>query len=294
MIEKQAFGKTGHTSSRVIYGAAGLGKASQEDVDRTLEVLFEYGINHIDVAASYAAGESEKCVGVWMQRHRDRFFLATKTGMRTYEEAKAEFQSSLERLQVESVDLIQMHNLTDPDDWQTAMGPGGAIEALVEAKEAGLTRFIGVTGHGFTAPEMHLRSIARFDAASVLLPYNFTLFQVPEYAAAFRNLVDACAEKNIAVQTIKSVARRPWREERTRVTWYEPLEAQADIDRAAHWVLSDPQVFLVTASDVRLLPRILSAASRAASRPPDAQMAEMVQAQGMELIFEGRNSLSRR
>ena len=213
MIERRAFGRTGHMSSRVIYGAAGLGRASAGDVDRTLEVLFEYGINHIDVAASYAGGESEKRVGVWMQRYRDKFFLATKTGMRTYEEAKAEFQSSLERLQVDSVDLIQMHNLTDPDDWQTAMGPGGALEALVEAKESGQTRFIGVTGHGLTAPEMHLQSIAHCDLASVLLPCNFPLIEISEYAQGFRTLAAACAEKNIAVQTIKSVARRPWRGE---------------------------------------------------------------------------------
>jgi aryl-alcohol dehydrogenase-like predicted oxidoreductase len=295
MIEKQAFGKTGHASSRVIYGAAGLGRADQEDVDKTLEALFEYGINHIDVAASYARGESEKRVGVWMQQHRDKFFLATKTGMRTYEEAKTEFHSSLERLQVDSVDLIQMHNLTDPDDWETAMGPGGALEALVEAKEEGLTRFIGVTGHGLTAPEMHLRSIERFDAASVLLPYNYPLFEIPEYASGLRTLLDACREKDVAVQIIKSVARRPWGErERTRTTWYQPLEEQAAMDRAVSWVLSDAQVFLVSASDVRLLPRILQAASRATTKPPDAEMRAMVEAQEMAIIFEGTKSVSGR
>ena len=294
MIEKRAFGKTGHTSSRVIYGAAGLGKASPEDVDSTLEVLFEYGINHIDVAASYASGESEKCVGVWMRQHREKFFLATKTGMRTYEEAKADFSSSLERLQVDSVDLIQMHGLTDPDEWQTALGPGGALEALVEAREKGLTRFIGVTGHGLTAPEMHLKSIERFDVDTVLLPCNFPLFEVPEYAASFRKLVGVCKERGIPVQTIKSLARRPWSGERTRTTWYEPLEEQAAIDRAVQWVLGDPQVFLVSASDVRLLPRILQAASQAGSRPTDAEMRAMVGAQGMALIFEGSKTLSGR
>jgi aryl-alcohol dehydrogenase-like predicted oxidoreductase len=294
MIGKQAFGKTGHQSTRVIYGAAGLGRASPEDVDRTLEVLLEYGINHIDVAASYAGGESEKRVGVWMREHRSTFFLATKTGKRTYDEAKADFQGSLERLQVESVDLIQMHNLTDPDDWQIAMGPGGALEALLEAQQNGQTRFIGVTGHGLTAPVMHLQSVARFDAASVLLPYNFPLYQVPEYTNGFEVLVTACGAHGIAVQIIKSVARRPWPGERTRTTWYEPLEAQADIDRAVAWVLGDPRVFLVTASDVRLLPRILKAADQAGSRPSDGEMEALVAAQEMELIFEGRQSLSRR
>lgn len=294
MIAKQPFGKTGHVSSRVIYGAAGLGTADPANVDRTLEVLLEYGVNHIDVAASYAAGESEKRVGVWMRQHRDKFFLATKTGMRTYEEAKAEFHSSLERLQVESVDLIQMHNLTGPDEWGTAMGPAGALEALLEAKEEGLTRFVGVTGHGLTAPEMHLRSIERFDTASVLLPYNFPLYEVPEYASRFRDLLAACAEKQIAVQIIKSIARRPWQGERTRTTWYEPLEAQADLDRAVHWLLGERQVFLVSASDVRLLPRILEAASRAETRPADGEMRAMVEASEMALIFEGSKTLSGR
>jgi aryl-alcohol dehydrogenase-like predicted oxidoreductase len=295
MIEAQSFGRTGHVSSRVIYGAAGLGRASQEDVDRTLEVLLEYRINHIDVAASYAGGESEKRVGLWMQGHRDKFFLATKTGIRTYKEAKAEFHSSLERLRVESVDLIQLHNLTDPDEWQTALGPGGALEALVEARDEGLTRFIGVTGHGLTAPEMHLRSIERFDVDSVLLPCNFALAEIPEYASSFRALASVCQERSIAVQTIKSIARRPWgQRERTRVTWYEPLEEQADIDRAVHWVLGDAQVFLISASDVRLLPRIAQAASRAAPRPSDKEMRSMVNAQGIETIFEGRNSIAGR
>jgi len=294
MIGKQAFGRTGHESSRVIYGAAGLGRADAEDVDRTLEVLLKYGINHIDVAASYADGESEKRVGVWMREHRDKFFLATKTGKRTYDEAKTDFQGSLERLQVDSVDLIQMHNLTDPDEWQTAMGPGGALEALLEAQEKKQTRFVGVTGHGFTAPAMHLQSLARFETTSVLLPYNFPLYSVPQYAEDFERLVDTCQAKNVAVQCIKSVARRPWPGERTRTTWYQPLEAQADIDRAVAWVLGDPRVFLITASDVRLLPRILQAASQAAPRPSDAEMQALVEAQAMELIFEGRQSLSHR
>ena len=298
MIGKQAFGKTGHQSTRVIYGAAGLGKASPEDVDRTLELLLEYGINHIDVAASYAGGESEKRVGVWMREHRETFFLATKTGKRTYEEAKADFQGSLERLQVDQVDLIQMHNLTDPDEWETAMGPGGALEALLEAQANGQTRFVGVTGHGLTAPAMHLQSLARFDTASVLLPYNFPLYSVPAYTQSWEQLVTTCQEKDIAVQIIKSIARRPWPGERTRTTWYEPLEAQADIDRAVAWLLGDPRVFLVTASDVRLLPRILHAADKAATqgtpRPSDAEMQALVEAQGMELIFEGRQSLSGR
>jgi predicted aldo/keto reductase-like oxidoreductase len=229
-----------------------------------------------------------------MRDHREKFFLATKTGKRTYDEAKADFQGSLERLQVDQVDLIQMHNLTDPDEWQTAMGPGGALEALLEAQANGQTHFVGVTGHGLTAPAMHMQSLARFDAASVLLPYNFPLHSVPEYAQSWEKLVATCQDKGVAVQIIKSIARRPWPGERMRTTWYEPLEAQADIDCAVAWVLADPRVFLVTASDVRLLPRILQAADKATSRPSDADMQALVEAQEMELIFEGRQSLSHR
>jgi len=295
MIGKKAFGKTGHESTRVIYGAAGLGRASPQDVDKTLEVLLAYGINHIDVAAGYAGGESEKRLGEWMGEHRDTFFLATKTVKRTYQEAKADFQGSLERLQVEQVDLIQMHGLTDPDEWETAMGPGGALEALLEAREKGQTRFIGVTGHGLTAPTMHMQSVARFDTASVLLPYNFPLHSVPEYAKSWEQLVAICQKTGVAVQIIKSIARRPWSgEERTWTTWYEPLEAQVDIDRAVAWLLADPRVFLVTASDVRLLPHILQAADKAADKPSDAEMEVLVEAQGMELIFEGQQSLTGR
>lgn len=288
MIPEKSFGSTGHTSTRIIFGAAGLSAATPEQVDQTLATLLEYGVNHIDVAASYGKGECEKLIGNWMGEHRDKFFLATKTGLRTYEEAKDEFHSSLDRLKVDSVDLIQMHNLTDPDEWETAMGPGGALEALLEAKEAGLARFVGVTGHGLAAPAMHLRSIERFDCDTVLLPCNYPIMTVPDYAANFARLVDECRQKGIAVQTIKSLARRPWEErEKTRRTWYEPLEKQDDITRAVHWILGHEDLFLNTSSDVALLPRILRAADSFVSKPSDQEMKDMMGARDMRLIFEG-------
>ena len=227
-----------------------------------------------------------------MQQYRDKFFLATKTGQRTYREAKDEFHASLQRLQVESVDLIQMHNLTDPDDWRTAMGPGGALEAVVEAQQQGLTRFVGVTGHGVTACAMHMRSLAQFDFDSVLFPLNFMMMRNPQYVADLTMLLSVCRERKVAVQTIKSIARGEWGPKtHTRTVWYEPLEDQSAIDRAVHWVLGNPDVFLITTSDINIMPRVLEAASPFDSRPRDAEMQAMVESMDMGLIFKGREML---
>src|SRR5512140_1842102 len=178
-MDTAPFGQTGHMSTRVIFGAAALAAIRQEKADQVLETLLAYGINHIDTAASY--GDSELRVGPWMEQHRARFFLASKTGDRTYQGARDSVHRSLERLRVAQLDLIQLHNLVEDDEWQTAMGPGGALEALVEARAQGLVRFIGVTGHGTRVAAMHRRSLERFPFASVLLPYNFTMMQTPEY-----------------------------------------------------------------------------------------------------------------
>lgn len=284
MIERMPFGQTGHLSSRTLFGAAALSQVSQAEADRTLDLLLEYGVNHIDTAASY--GDAELRIGPWMARHRQDFFLATKTGERTYEKAREEIHRSLERLRVDHVDLIQLHHLIEKDEWQVAMGPGGALEAAIEAREQGLVRFIGVTGHGLTAPSMHLDSLKRFPFDSVLLPYNYLLMQNAQYAAAFEALLALCQERNVAVQTIKSLARRPWGERpRTYAVWYQPLEEQADIDLAVHWVLARPGIFLNTVGDIRLLPKVLDAANRFQGMPSDAAMAELVERQAMEPLF---------
>ncbi len=284
MINKAPFGRTGHTSTRTVFGAAALSQVTQEEADRTLELLLEYGVNHIDTAAGY--GDSELRIGPWMQKHRDDFFLATKTGERTHREAKDEFHRSLERLRVDSVDLLQLHYLVDPQQWEVAMGPGGALEAAVEAREQGLTRFIGVTGHDVVAPAMHLRSLERYDFDSVLLPYSYVMMQNPQYAADFEALMKVCQERNVAVQTIKSLVRRPWGDrEQTRATWYEPLEDQEAVDRAVHWVLGNSQVFLNTVGDIHVLPKVLDAASRFETRPSEEKMEEMVQQFEMAPLF---------
>jgi len=275
MIAKSEFGRTGHMSTRTLFGAAAVGSVDQAAADRTLDVLLEYGINHIDVAASY--GDAELRIGPWMEHYRNTFFLATKTGERTYEKARDEFHRSLERLRVDRVDLLQLHNLIDPEEWEIAMGPGGALEAAVEAREEGLTRFVGVTGHTLAAPSTHMRSLERFEFDSVLLPYNYILFQNAQYAADFEALVEMCRKRQVAVQTIKGIARRPWDERpRTANTWYQPLVEQEAIDKAVHWVLGNPYVFLNTASDIHILPKVLNAASRFKARPSDEEMDEVL------------------
>lgn len=284
MIERRPFGRTGHQSTVTLFGAAALARVSQDDADRALELLLRYGVNHIDTAARY--GDSEVRIGPWMARHRRDFFLATKTGSRGAREAREDLHRSLERLKVDSVDLIQLHSLAHPDDWDRAMGPGGALEALVEAKQQGLVRAIGVTGHGWTIAAMHRRSLARFDFDSVLLPYNYFMDQSPRYREAFEEVAAICRERNVAVQTIKGIARGAWgAADRTHATWYQPLERQEDIDRAVHWVLGRPGIFLNTAGDLALLPRVLDAASRFQRRPSDEAMTTLHDATRMSSLF---------
>lgn len=276
MVERRAFGRTGHLSSVTLFGAAALARANQSDADRALEVLLRYGVNHIDTAARY--GDSELRIGPWMARHRKDFFLATKTGSRSAREAREDIHHSLERLRIDQIDLIQLHALWHPDDWDQAMGPGGALEAAIQAREEGLVRFIGVTGHGWTIPAMHRRSLARFDFDSVLMPYNFFMAQDQRYRETFQDVLATCRQRGVAVQIIKTLARGPWATtERTHTTWYQPLEAQADIDRAIHWTMGLlPEAFINTAGDLTLLPKVLDAANRYQRQPSDQEMEEMV------------------
>jgi aryl-alcohol dehydrogenase-like predicted oxidoreductase len=284
VIPLQDFGRTGHKSSRIIFGAAAFWRANPKVEERTLSLLLDHGINHIDVAASY--GDAELHVGNWMPQHRDRFFLATKTGERSYDGARAEIKLSLERLQVDYVDLVQLHNLVEPAEWEEAMGPGGALEAAVEARDKGHVRFIGVTGHGVTVAAMHLRSLQRFPFDSVLLPLNYTMMQNPDYAADFQALADVCRQRGVAMQTIKSLTIGPWGEqERTTRTWYEALTEQADIDLTVNWVLGYEQVFLNSSSDINLLEKILDAAERYTSPPSDTEMRSLVSRAAMSPLF---------
>jgi aryl-alcohol dehydrogenase-like predicted oxidoreductase len=284
MIPRMPFGATGHESSRVIFGAAALGSVAKPDADRALDLLLEHGVNHIDVAASY--GDAELRVATWLRRNPDTFFVATKTTERSYRGAREEIRRSLDRLGVDRVDSIQLHNLVDVIDWEIALGPNGALEAAVEAREEGLVRFIGVTGHGLSVPEMHRRSLERFRFDSVLAPYNYTQMRDPRYAETFEALATVCAERQVALQTIKSLAWRRWEgREKTAATWYEPLRDQADIDLAVHWVLGRPEAFLLTTGDVDVLPRLLDAAERFEQRPSDEAMEQLAARRRVEPLF---------
>jgi aryl-alcohol dehydrogenase-like predicted oxidoreductase len=284
MIETSPFGKTGHQSTRVIFGAAALGGMKQEKADQVLEVLLEYGINHIDTAASY--GDSELRIGPWMREHRKRFFLATKTGERGYEGARDSLHRSLERLRVDSVDLIQLHNLVDEKEWETALGAHGALEALVEARAQGLVRFIGVTGHGTRVAAMHMRSLERFPFDSVLFPYNFTMMGIAQYAADAEALIKLCNDRGVATQTIKAAARRRWQNGAERkFSWYEPLRDRDAIRRAVHFTLSRPGLFVNSSSDAGILPDILAAASEVVTAPVRSELEADVARYEMAPLF---------
>ena len=284
MIPKLEFGRTGHLSTRILFGAAALGGVTQKEADQTLETLLSNGINHIDTAASY--GDAELRIGPWMKDHRKDFFLATKSDKRTYQAAKDELHQSLERMRVDSVDLWQMHFLIDENDWQTTFGAEGALEAFIEAREQGLTRYLGVTGHGLQVANFHLRSLEQFDFDSVLLPYNPLLMDDPAYAASFNSLVATCQQKNVAVQTIKSICKGPWNgTKQWRATWYEPFEDQDKIDTMVHWVLSRPGIFLNSVGDIHVLPRVLDAASRFEETMQQADFEATIAQIEMEPLF---------
>lgn len=287
MIPRSRFGRTGHDSTRVIFGAAALGGMSEHRALATLDLIASHGVNHIDTAASY--GASEDRLAPWLRDRRAEVFLATKTGERDGAAARAELERSLARMGVDSVDLIQMHNLVEDDEWDVAFGPGGAYEALCAARDEGLVRFVGVTGHGLRIAGMHRRSLEQADLDSVLLPVNHSLLSIPDYAADVDALLALCEERDVAVQTIKSIARRRWPDGATsgRRSWYEPLVDPAAISRAVRFVLSDPRLFLNTTSDATLLPHVLEAAAGDLSRPTDDELAADVEAEAITPLFDG-------
>ena len=286
-LPTQPFGRTGHFSSRIIFGGAALMANNPKVNARALDLLLEYGINHIDVAASY--GDAEEAVGSWMPEHRKSFFIASKTGERTYEAAREQIRRSVERLGIDSLDLIQFHNLREAADREIAFSDDGALRAAVEARDEGLVRFIGVTGHGLDIPAAHLASLERFAFDSVLLPCNSLLLAREEYAAAFARVIATCRERGVAVQTIKAVARRRWPEgtQPTRRCWYEPIEDLNVLERAVHFVLAQPDVFLNTSSDLVMMERTLAASARFDGSEPDrALLASDLAGIGAASLFE--------
>lgn len=289
MIPTAAFGRTGHQSSRVIFGAAALGAMSQRRSDETLALIAGHGVNHIDTAAGY--GESELRLAPWLVDHRDEVFLATKTGERSGAPARAELERSLERLGVDHVDLIQLHNLVEEDEWRTAFAPGGAVEAMAAARDEGLVSHIGVTGHGLRIAGMHQRSLEAFPFDSVLLPYSAVLLRDTGYRDDVERLRATCAERGVAVQTIKAIARRRWQDGdgSRRLAWYEPLRDEGAIDRAVRHVLAEADLFLNTTSDATVLPLVLEAASRLdgpITAPTATELEADAEALDMQPIFD--------
>lgn len=304
MIDTAPFGATGHQSSRVIFGSAGLGLVGQDRADEVLQVLLGHGVNHVDTAASY--GDAELRLAPWLAAHRDRFFVATKTGERSADKARASLERSLERLGVDRVDSIQLHNLVEEEEWEIAHGPGGALEGFVRARDEGLVAHIGVTGHGLRIARMHMKSLERFEYESVLLPYSFVLLRDARYRDDVERLLGVCAERNVAVQTIKAIARRRWPDPgsdgtvsgslgtasrassgQERLSWYEPLVDEEALSRSVRFVLARDQLFLVTTSDFRRLDAILSAAEPPRSSPSEQEMEADVREQALQPLFDG-------
>ncbi len=285
MIEKKQFGKTGHFSSRIIFGAAALWDVTQKEADQTYEVLKKYDINHIDVAHSY--GKAEERIGPWMARDRESFFLATKTDKRTKKAALEELYLSLELLKTDYIDLWQFHCLVEEEEWDIAMSYDGVLDAAIDAKRQGLIKNVGVTGHGVNAAMMHYRSLMKYDFDSVLFPYNYTMMQNKQYSEDVNRLIELCKERNVAIQTIKSLARGPVAENEKNpfTTWYKPLNTPDAISRAVNWVLSNPNVFLNSTGDITLLPILLEKASEKLKTPTDNDMKKLVSSQSMEPLF---------
>ncbi len=284
MIPKLTFGRTGHLSTRTLFGAAAFYNVTQAEADQTMEVIFKYGVNHIDTAASY--GDSEIRLGPWIEKYRQRFFLASKTGDRSYAEARASIRRSLERLRTDHLDLIQLHAVVEDEELDAVLGPDGALRAAIEAREEGLVRFIGITSHTLHAPAIHLRALRSFEFDSVLLPCNFMLMQNPQYRAGFMELEKVCAEKNVAMQLIKTAQRRPYLEgEHTHGTWYKPFDTQETLDLAIHWAMGQPGKFINTPGDIHILPLVLDAASRYQGKPSDEQMQKLISEQAAEPLW---------
>jgi len=257
-MEIRRYGRTDHRSTVAVFGAAAFMQISQEDADKVMELIIKAGINHIDVAPSY--GQAEIRIGPWMPRERERFFLGCKTLERTREGAWNEMQQSLKRLQTETFDLYQCHAVTTMQELDAITMKGGALEAFVKARREGLTKFIGITGHGAEAPKIYLEALRRFDFDTVMFLLNFVQMRHPEFRRNAEELIAACKVRDVGTLIIKSVTKAPWGErQHTATTWYEPFDKSDEIQRAVNFVLSHEISGLCTAGDVRVLPLVIKA-----------------------------------
>jgi len=249
-------------STVAIFGVAAFWEISQEHADRVMELVIASGINHIDVAPSY--GQAEERLGPWMERERGRFFVGCKTMERSHEGAWNELQASLKRLRCDSFELYQLHAVTSFDELEAVTAAGGALEALVEAKRAGLIRQIGITGHGVEAPAIYLEALQRFDFDSVTFPLNFVQAGNAKYYQDATELIRQCRARDVGMMVIKSIAQGPWGEkEKTHTTWYEPFSEMELIQKGINFVLSHDVTGICTAGDTGILPMVIKACENA-------------------------------
>jgi aryl-alcohol dehydrogenase-like predicted oxidoreductase len=280
-MEQRELGRTGHRSTVVTFGTAGLGRVEQDVADKAIEAVLEHGVNHIDIAPSY--GEAMERLAPWMPQIRDSVFLGTKTTGRTKDAAWDEVRSIQQRLGVDSFDLFQLHAVISMELLDEVTAPGGALEALVEMREQGVTKWLGITGHGPAVPAVHLEALRRFDFDTIMFPVSAAIFRNPDYRRDAEALLAEAASRNVGVQIIKSIARGGWGDhEREHTTWYDPHRDQDDIDRALWWALSQSVHTAPSAGDVNLLPRVLDAAERFVSLSVEEQE-EIVQSQSPPL-----------
>lgn len=286
-MDTRRFGRTGHMSTVAIFGAFALSsfEADEQDLaDEVMEMVIEAGVNHIDVAPSY--GHAEDRLGPWLAQERDRFFLGCKTMERTKAGATAELRESLKRLRVDHFDLYQLHAITNMDELDAATGPGGALEAIREAQDAGLTRHIGITGHGVEAPSLFLEALERFDFDSVLFPINFILCANPEYRASANTLLEVCREREVGTMIIKAVAKGPYGDkEPTHNTWYEPFTDAELIQQGVNFALSQDVTGICTPGDAHLLPEVLRACENYLALGPSQQEALIATGANYEPLF---------
>jgi aryl-alcohol dehydrogenase-like predicted oxidoreductase len=273
-MEHRRLGRLNRENSVLIFGGAALAEATEEDSDAAIQQALDAGVDHFDTAADY--GDSELQYGRWMPEIRDRIFLSTKTGLREKDAAKRQIQDSLERLRVDNVDLLQLHSVGDIEDLDRATGPGGSLEAAIEAKEEGIVGAIGITGHGNEAPATHLEALRRYPFETVLTPWNYILSTDEGYRADYEALVEEIRRQDAGLMIIKTISRRNWpesdaRDDQRYTTWYEPFDRQEYIDAAVSWVLSHDEVTgLAMVGDVMLVPRMLEAENRRMS-PKEAE-----------------------
>jgi aryl-alcohol dehydrogenase-like predicted oxidoreductase len=273
-METRRFGRTGHMSTVAIFGGVAFYEISQEAADKVMEQVIEAGINHIDVAPSY--GQAEIRIGPWMPRARGRFFLGCKTLERTKQGAWKEMQESLKRLQTERFDLYQCHAITTMEELDAVTMKGGALEAFTKARQEGLTKFIGITGHGVNAPQIYLEALRRFDFDSILFPLNFVQMANPDYRKYAEELIAECKAKDVGTMVIKSVTKAPWGDrQHTATTWYEPFDKMEEIQKGVNFALSYDVTGLCTAGDTRILPLMLQACENFTRLSRD-EMEEMI------------------